>query len=148
MFYYFLRFIISFLSKVLVRCQVVGGENVPKHAACIVVANHVNLLDSLLIGVNLRRRVYFMAKEELFHSRPIGWMAEQFGAFPVAKGRFNRRAGRRALELLAHNQALMIFPEGRRSKDGKLGEAYAVQRYLLLRAVYKSFQLESEVRDD
>jgi 1-acyl-sn-glycerol-3-phosphate acyltransferase len=66
-----------------------------------------------------------MAKEELFHSRFIGWLAEQWGAFPVAKGKLNRRAGHRALELLAQNQALIIFPEGRRSKDGKLGQAYS-----------------------
>ena len=125
MFYYLLRFTISLLSKLLLRCQVVGKGNVSKHAACIVVANHVNLLDSPLIGVNLGRKVYFMAKEELFHSRSIGWMAEQFGAFPVAKGKLNPRAGRRALELLAQSQALIIFPEGRRSEDGKLGRAYS-----------------------
>ena len=46
-----------------------------------------------------------MAKEDLFHSRIIGWLAEQFGAFPVAKGKLNRRAGRTAVELLASGQA-------------------------------------------
>jgi 1-acyl-sn-glycerol-3-phosphate acyltransferase len=101
-----------------------GLGNVPQHSACIVVANHVNLLDSPVLGVSLGRKVYFMAKEELFHSYFIGWLAEQSGAFPVAKGKLNRRAGRMALELLAHGQALIIFPEGGRSKDGKLGQAY------------------------
>jgi 1-acyl-sn-glycerol-3-phosphate acyltransferase len=124
MVYYFLRFIVSTLSWLLLRCEVAGRGNVPQHNACIVVANHVNLLDSPLLGVSLGRKVYFMAKEELFHSHFIGWLAKKFGAFSVAKGKLNRRARRRALELLDHGQALIILPEGKRSEDGKLGQAY------------------------
>lgn len=124
MFYHFLHFCISLLSKLVLRCQVVGKGNIPQHNACIVVANHVNLLDSPVLGVSLGRKVYFMAKEELYHSRLVGWLAEQFGAFSVAKGKLDRRAGRRALELLTQGQALIILPEGKRSEDGKLGQAY------------------------
>ena len=72
MVYYFLHFIVSTLSWLLLRCEVVGRGNVPQYSACIVVANHVNLLDSPLLGVSLGRKVYFMAKEELFHSRFMG----------------------------------------------------------------------------
>ena len=59
----------------------------------------------------------------MFYPRIIGWLAEQFGAFPVIKGRINRRAGRTALKLLASGQVLMIYPEGKRTEDGKLGRA-------------------------
>jgi 1-acyl-sn-glycerol-3-phosphate acyltransferase len=124
MFYHFLYLCISLLSKLLLRCQVIGRGNVPQRNACIVVANHVNLLDSPVLGVSLGRKVYFMAKEELFHSRFIGWLVKQFGAFPVAKGKLDRRAGRRASQLLTQGEALVILPEGRRSEDGKLGQAY------------------------
>jgi 1-acyl-sn-glycerol-3-phosphate acyltransferase len=125
MFYYLLHFLISLLSSLFLHRQVSGKKNMPRHTACIIVANHVNLLDSPILGVSLGRRVYFMAKEDLFHSRIIGWLAKQFGAFSVAKGRLNRRAGRTALELLANGQALIIYPEGKRSDDGKLGQAYS-----------------------
>ena len=125
MFYYILRIMISSLSRLALRCQIINKGNIPQHSACIVVANHINLLDSPIIGVSLGRKVYFMAKEELFRSRTIGWLAEQFGAFSVAKGKINRRAGRMALELLANGQALIIYPEGGRSDDGKLGHAYS-----------------------
>lgn len=124
MFYYLLRYTISVLSTLLFHRHVIGRENIPQHSACIVVANHVNLLDSPILGVSLGRRVFFMAKEELFQSSVTGWLAEQFGAFAVAKGRLNRRAGRKALELLAHGQVLIIFPEGKRSYNGNLGQAY------------------------
>lgn len=124
MFYYILHTAISFLSKILLRSHAAGKENVPKNGPCIVVANHVNLLDSPLLGVSLGRRVYFMAKEELFDSPIFGWLSKQFGAFPVAKGKLDRRAGRKALELLNRGQAIIVLPEGKRSEDGKLGEAY------------------------
>ena len=119
-----MRYSILLLSKLSIRCQVIGKGNIPKHTACIVVANHVNLLDSPLIGISLGRKVYFMAKKEVFQTPLIGWMAKQGGAFSVAKGRLNRRAGLKAMELLAENQVLMVYPEGKRSDDGKLGQAY------------------------
>lgn len=134
MFYHLEYFAISGLSKIILRCQVLGRSNIPRNNACIVVANHVNLLDSPLLGVSLGRRAYFMAKEELFHSRLIGWLVRQFGAFPVAKGRLDRRAGRRALELLTQGQILIILPEGRRSEDGKLGHAYPGTALLAIRS--------------
>ena len=125
MIYYILRCAITFVSGLALRRKVIGKKNMPQHNACIVVANHVNLLDSPLVGISLGRKVHFMAKEDLFHSRVIGWLANQFGAFPVAKGKLNRRAGRTAVELLANGQALIIYPEGQRSLDGKLGPAYS-----------------------
>ena len=125
MVYYVLRGFITFVSRLSLRRKVIGKKNMPQHSACIVVANHVNLVDSPLIGISLGRKVHFMAKEDLFHSRIIGWLADKFGAFPVAKGKLNRRAGRTAVELLANGQALIIYPEGQRSWDGKLGPAYS-----------------------
>jgi 1-acyl-sn-glycerol-3-phosphate acyltransferase len=134
MFYYILRSIVLFLSKILLRRRVRGLSNVPKHSACIVVANHVNLLDSPLLGISLGRKVYFMAKEELFESDLMAWAANNFGAFPVAKGKLDRRAGRKALELLGRGQAIVILPEGKRSEDGKLGQAYPGAALLAVRS--------------
>jgi 1-acyl-sn-glycerol-3-phosphate acyltransferase len=134
MVYCCLRFFFIFLAKLSLRRKITGKTNMPQHSACIVVSNHVNLLDSPLIGISLGRKVYFMAKAELFHSRLIGWLAEQFGAFPVARGKLNRRAGRTAVELLANRQALIIYPEGQRSPDGKLGQAYPGAALLALKS--------------
>jgi 1-acyl-sn-glycerol-3-phosphate acyltransferase len=134
MVYYCLNFLFTFISKLSLRRKIAGKNNMPRHGACIVVANHVNLLDSPLIGISLGRRAYFMAKADLFRSRIIGWLAEQFGAFPVARGRLNRRAGRTAVELLANGQALIIYPEGQRSLDGKLGPAYSGAALLAIRS--------------
>ena len=134
MFYYILRSIVLALSKLALRRRVVGLSNVPKQKACIVVANHVNLLDSPLLGISLGRKVHFMAIEELFESELMAWLANNFGAFPVAKGKLDRRAGRKALELLNQNQMLVILPEGKRSEDGKLGQAYHGAALLAVRS--------------
>ncbi len=134
MVYYILRCVITFVSSLVLRRKIIGKKNMPQHTACIVVANHVNLLDSPLIGISLGRKVHFMAKEDLFHSRVIGWLADKFGAFPVAKGKLNRRAGRTAVELLANGQALIIYPEGQRSLDGKLGPAYSGAALLAIKS--------------
>jgi 1-acyl-sn-glycerol-3-phosphate acyltransferase len=134
MVYYVLRGFITFVSRLSLRRKVIGKKNMPQHSACIVVANHVNLVDSPLIGISLGRKVHFMAKEDLFHSRIIGWLADKFGAFPVAKGKLNRRAGRTAVELLANGQALIIYPEGQRSLDGKLGPAYSGAALLAIKS--------------
>lgn len=119
-----MHFNFTVISRLVLRCRVVGKENVPRNSSCIIVANHVNLLDSPLLGISLGRKVYFMAKEEVFDSPLIGYLAKQFGAFPVGKGKLDRRAGRKAVELLSQGEALIILPEGTRSKDGKLGPAY------------------------
>ena len=134
MFYYILRSVVLFLSKLALRRRVIGLSNVPRHSACIVVANHVNLLDSPLLGISLGRKVYFMAKEEIFESDLMAWAANNFGAFPVAKGKLDRKAGRKALDLLNQGQALVILPEGKRSENGKLGQAYPGAALLAVRS--------------
>ncbi len=123
MVYYFLFYVFTLIKKVTTRISVSGLENIPR-GACIIVANHINLLDSPIIGISLRRRVRFMAKEELFDNPVIAFFAHQFGGFPVGKGRLDRRAGKTAIEVLGQGEALVIFPEGKRSPDGRLGTPY------------------------
>jgi 1-acyl-sn-glycerol-3-phosphate acyltransferase len=122
--YKILYFLIASLTKLVIHVEVSGKDNIPRHGPVIIASNHVNLLDSPILLVSLGRRVHLMAKEELFHPRLIGWLATQLGAFPVAKGKLDRRAGKTSLGLLDQGEALAIFPEGMRSSDGRLGPAY------------------------
>jgi 1-acyl-sn-glycerol-3-phosphate acyltransferase len=65
-----------------------------------------------------------MAKEELFRSRIAGFIMGVLGSFPVNKGRLDRRALGKALQVLTDGQALVIFPEGMRSRNGRLKPAF------------------------
>lgn len=89
----------------------------------LIVANHVSMADPVLIGAALSRKVAFMAKEELFRSAFSRFFVSSFGAFPVSRGRIDRRALSQANRLLAEGQVLVMFPEGRRSLNHQLQPA-------------------------
>lgn len=111
------------LFRVLCRCRVTGLENVPAGGA-IIAPNHQSFLDIPLVGFVLhKRRTHFMAKSELFVNPVFNWIIRTLLAFPVKRGAPDRTAIRYSIEILQKGELLAIFPEGTRSKDGRLGEA-------------------------
>jgi 1-acyl-sn-glycerol-3-phosphate acyltransferase len=123
-FYYVGRLLMRMLLVLLTRWQVKGKDNIPSQGPLLVVANHVNAVDPPLLSVSLGREAIFMAKQELFYSRVIGYFIRGFGAFPVHRGRLDRKALRQADQVLAQGQALVMFPEGMRSRCGRLRPAF------------------------
>ena len=122
--YYIVHSIFRLLFLLLTRRRIEGRENISRRGAVIVVSNHIELVDSPLLGVSLGRRVYFMAKEEVFHPQIIGYFMRSLGAFPVRKGRQDRKALLKAQQLLAEGKALTIYPEGMRSQSRKVKLAF------------------------
>ena len=122
-FYYVAKVILRLLFPLFTRRQVKGKENVPRQGAVLVVANHLNLADPPLLGLSLGRRIIFMAKEELFRSRFVAYFLSGFGSFPVHRGELDRKAIRRAKQVLADGLALVMFPEATRSKTAQLQPA-------------------------
>ena len=102
-----------------------GLKHIPREGAFILVSNHISLLDPMIIGSTADqtgRLVHFMAKEELRHWPLIGWLATQAGVYFVRRGEGDRAAQRLSLDLLARGEAIAVFLEGTRSRDGVLGE--------------------------
>ena len=126
------------LSRVIAwffgRWSVRGAENVPKAGGFILAPNHISYLDPPVAAGSIFRQVYFMAKEELFKSRVLGFILRASGTFPVRRGTADRVAIRKAIGLLKAGEVVGIFPEGTRSENGNLQEPEQGLGLLVLKA--------------
>lgn len=125
MLYGFLKGILPTMFRIIYRAEVHGQENVPKEGGAIIAANHISLWDPPFVGAFCPRRVSFMAKKELFENSVFSSIITSLGAFPVNRGAADRNAIKTALAVLSEGKCLGLFPEGTRSKNGKLGEPEA-----------------------
>ncbi|MBN1862250.1 MAG: 1-acyl-sn-glycerol-3-phosphate acyltransferase [Dehalococcoidales bacterium] len=111
------------LFSLLTRYRVTGQENVPENGPLLIVANHLSDSDQYLLYITIKRRIMFMAKEELFRSPLVRALALGFGAFPVRQNGASRQALVEAYRILDSGLALAMFPEGARSRDAGLRRA-------------------------
>jgi 1-acyl-sn-glycerol-3-phosphate acyltransferase len=107
------------------RLKIVGAEHVPPGGGVLLVANHLSIVDTVLIPwVNMAKVrsevVWAPAKAELFAIPFIKHIIASWGAFPVQRGGSDVRAMRRLVELM-RREKVMLFPEGTRSVDGRVG---------------------------
>ncbi|MBN1856109.1 MAG: 1-acyl-sn-glycerol-3-phosphate acyltransferase [Dehalococcoidia bacterium] len=112
-----------FLYKIFLRWSVIGRENVPLTGPLVVIANHVNSADPVMLMCAFPRWVTYMAKEELFHNPLFGAFLRSGGVFPVSRTgsvENRRNAIRQAETLLSEGHALGVFPEGTRDRTGVL----------------------------
>ena len=120
--------------KFVHRIEIKGKENRPKNGSVIIMANHITAFDPPLIGIIMNRKVHFMAKEELFKNPIMDKLFRAIGTFPVKRGRPDRGALRESFRLLDNDKVICIFPEGTRSKTGKLGKAKAGATMIALKS--------------
>jgi len=106
--------------------KTIGKEHIPQNsdAPLIVCCNHISMVDPVFLLLACKRPICFMAKDSLFKNRFFGWILKHwFGVFPVSRGKGDSTAINTAFSILENNGVLGIFPEGTRSKDGKLAPA-------------------------
>jgi 1-acyl-sn-glycerol-3-phosphate acyltransferase len=123
--FYLGRFLFWLQFTVIGRCRAEGAENIPKEGGVLIAPNHISAWDPPLTGSMMKRPLHFMAKQELFDVPVLGFLIKRTNAFPVKRGKQDMSAMRNAFSLLENGNALLMFPEGTRSKDGKLGKARA-----------------------
>jgi 1-acyl-sn-glycerol-3-phosphate acyltransferase len=121
-----------FLST-LYKVEIIGEENIPKEGGVILCCNHIHNFDPPLLGAYIRREVNYMAKQELFEQPVLKQLLPKLGAFPVRRGMSDKQALRTALKFLKEGRMLGIFPEGTRSKDGRLQKGLSGAGFFALR---------------
>lgn len=119
MLYKFLRPIAIFLFKLFFRIEVRGRENIPLKEGFILASNHLSNLDPIVLGVASPRRLYFLAKEELFRVPFLSFLISRLGALPLRRAKTDIWALREGIKKLNEQQALVIFPEGSRIDEKK-----------------------------
>ena len=119
------RVILLALCRVALGMRVEGVHNVPRSGGVLVLGNHLHNADPVLICIAMPRPIHFMAKKELLSVPVISWFARLSGAFPVDRGRSDRRAIRRAFATLEQGIALGMFPEGTRSPSRQIEKVLA-----------------------
>jgi len=113
--------VLSYL-KLFNRLGWTGREHVPPSGGLLVVSNHNSFLDIPAIAAALPRHGSFVARQSLARSRFLGWVLRVTGAVLLKRGAADRAALREMGDHLEAEDAVVIFPEGTRSQDGKLGE--------------------------
>jgi 1-acyl-sn-glycerol-3-phosphate acyltransferase len=105
---------------VYLRMQRIGREHLPKQGPLLLASNHRSFLDPFVIGMLVRRPVYYMAKRELFEKRWQAWILNALGAFPVDRGHGDAAAMDTARAILERGDCVVVFPEGTRVRSGPL----------------------------
>jgi 1-acyl-sn-glycerol-3-phosphate acyltransferase len=127
MLYGLMHAVVPPLAKAVWRPVVEGLDNLPRTGPVIVASNHLSFADSLVIPIVAPRKVVFLAKSDYFTGTGVtgalqrAWF-ESMGMIPV--DRADTRAALAsldiALDVLGRGEAFGIYPEGTRSRDGRL----------------------------
>ncbi|PIP67796.1 MAG: 1-acyl-sn-glycerol-3-phosphate acyltransferase [Candidatus Omnitrophica bacterium CG22_combo_CG10-13_8_21_14_all_43_16] len=125
MIYFISRNILKLFFKIFFRLKIVGSANCPKTGPLIIAPNHTSFLDPLIAGFAVPRPLNFMARRSLFKNKFFGNIIKSVNAFPLKREGADVGAMRLAIDKLCQGKAVLIFPEGTRSKDGNLGEPRA-----------------------
>ena len=120
MYYTIVKAILRFVFHIAFSLKYEGLENIPKDTVVIFTSNHRTNADPPLIGSSAYGKHAFMAKEELFENKFLSLLIRSLGAFPVSRGKGDMGAIDTAVQKLKSGRSLIIFPEGTRSKDGKV----------------------------
>jgi len=108
------------MLKLWLRLQVEGAEHVPEDGPVLVASTHQSHADSVALGVAIHRPVHFLGDVRLTEWPGLGPLLPKLGMVPLRRGEADADAMRVLTELLSQGKAVAVYPEGSRSRDGRV----------------------------
>ncbi len=105
------------------RCRVYNPERVPASGPVVLACNHASLLDPPIVGAGTTRMINYLAKESLFKIPVFATILKHWQVVPVDREGGGAKGLRAIMDRLLHGGAVILFPEGTRTLDGKLQPA-------------------------
>jgi len=102
------------------RFRFFGARNIPRTGPVLFVSNHQSMLDPIIVGLGAsHRQFYAMARKTLWDTAWLGRLMDSLNAIPVDQDKPDASTMKRCIEVLKHDHALLIFPEGARTFSGE-----------------------------
>jgi 1-acyl-sn-glycerol-3-phosphate acyltransferase len=133
--YSFARTVLNPLRKFFFAVHVDGLQNVPTKGPAIICPNHISFLDSPFLMLVLPRRITYVGKAEYMDDWKTKWLFPAVGMIPIDRGggKASVRALNAAARVLERGELFGIFPEGTRSRNGKLHRGHTGPARLAVR---------------
>lgn len=116
------RFTMWWWTTLYLRARVYGRRHVPSEGGVLLVSNHQCWIDPALVGMGLDRECHYMARDTLFVKPAFARLIRSMNAFPVQRNAADVGAIKEALRRLKQGHAVLVFPEGTRTPDGRVHE--------------------------
>ncbi|MDO5301000.1 MAG: lysophospholipid acyltransferase family protein [Tissierellia bacterium] len=111
------------IARVLYGLRPGEVPQIPEGEAAMIVANHANFLDPVLVSLVLPRQIHWVAKEELFHIPLFGGFIRRLGAIPIRRDSGDVKSLKAIMKVARGGKIVGIFPEGTRMKGVDLDRA-------------------------
>ncbi len=121
---FFLRFLAWLGTRSMYQLQVDGRKNLPTDGPGLLICNHISYMDAPILAGAIRRPLRFVMHHRIWRQPLLNWLFRSAGAIPIAPGEKNPVVLQQALERidqrLQQGELVMIFPEGKLTRDGSL----------------------------
>jgi 1-acyl-sn-glycerol-3-phosphate acyltransferase len=111
------------IFAVYFRWRVFNAERVPLTGPVILASNHASYLDPPLVGAGVRRQISYLARDNIFHVPILAAILRSWEVVPVDRDGGTGRGLKQILSRLEEGGAIILFPEGTRSRHGELNPA-------------------------
>jgi 1-acyl-sn-glycerol-3-phosphate acyltransferase len=109
-------------AKTFFRFTWRGKEYFPGEGGALICCNHQSYFDPVLVGICFRQQLNFMARKTLFNTFLFGRIIRYLDAIPVDRDGMSLGGIKETLKRLKKGEGVVVFPEGTRSQDGKIGQ--------------------------